>query len=110
MDECLVKYGGRCGFLQYNVMKPIKRGIKIWKQCDFEVYLGKSSNSDSRFGPIFDPVWSLCRKITGKNHHLYTDNFLSSILLVRFLYSKGIYMNSTVCQNKKLLPREFRTK
>ena len=38
------------------------------------------------------------------------DNYFSSIPLAKFLYSKGLYLNSTVCQNKKLLPQNFRTK
>ena len=64
-DEGLVRYGGHCSFLQYNAKKPIKWGITIWKCCDsvsiycqeFEIYLGKSSKLNSKFGPIFDTVW-----------------------------------------------------
>ena len=34
IDEAMVKLKGRIGFLQYMLMKPCKRGIKIWWRCD----------------------------------------------------------------------------
>ena len=57
---------------------------------------------------IFDTVWSLCKNIVRKNHLIYVDNYFSTVQLAKFLYSKWIYLNLIVCQNKKLLPQEFR--
>ena len=83
IDEGFVKWSGQCGYIQFNPAKPIRRGIKIWKRCDstsaycqeFEIYLGKGHNQQSKHGPIFDTVWSLCRNFAGKNHHIYVDNY-----------------------------------
>ena len=118
IDEGFVKFAGRCKFIHFSPAKPIRRGIKIWKRCDstsaycqeFEIYLGKGQTQPSKFSPIFDTVWSLCKNIAGKNHRIYVDNFFSLVQLAKFLYSKGICLNSTVCQNKKLLPDSFRRK
>ena len=91
-----MKWSGQCGYIQFNLSKPIRRGIEIWKSCDstsaycqeFEIYLGKFHNEQSKFGPIFDTVWSLCRNIAGKDHRIYVDNYFSSVQLANFLYSK----------------------
>ena len=101
-----------------QAQKPIRRGIKLWKQCDsssgycqqFEVYLGKNSTQPSKCGPIFDTVWSLCKNIAGNYHHIYVDNLFSSVGLARFCFSKGLYLNSTIRANKKLLPDQFKSK
>lgn len=34
IDECIVKFKGRCSLKQYMPKKPIKRGFKIWARCD----------------------------------------------------------------------------
>ena len=43
-----------------------------------------------------------------KNCRTYVDNYFSSVQLTKFLYLKWIYLNSSVRQNKKLLPQLFR--
>lgn len=34
IDECMVKFKGRSSLKQYMLKKPIKRGFKVWAQCD----------------------------------------------------------------------------
>lgn len=49
IDESMVKFKGRSVLKQYQPLKPIKRGVKIWERCDsmtgyvydFDVYSGK---------------------------------------------------------------------
>ena len=51
VDEQIMKFSGCVEFLQYNVQKPVRRGLKLWVRCnadsaycqEFEVYLGAGS-------------------------------------------------------------------
>ena len=52
IDEAMIKFQGRSSLKQYNPMKPVKRGIKVWVLADshngyfkkFQVYTGKDEN------------------------------------------------------------------
>jgi len=91
IDESIVKFKGRSILKQYNPMKPIKRGYKLWVRadktgyiCEFQVYKGKidktsETNLDGRV------VTDLTREITGDNHHVYFDNFFTSIDFLKSL-------------------------
>ena len=54
IDEGFMKRSWRRGYIQFNLSKPIRRGIKIMKRCDFtsaycqefEIYLGKGHNQN----------------------------------------------------------------
>ena len=35
----MVKYKGRCHFLQYMPAKPTKWGLKVWPICDSSSYM-----------------------------------------------------------------------
>lgn len=112
IDEGLIKFAGRCKFVQYNKAKPVKRGIKLWIRADstraycqqFKIYLGKGSEPTRKNGVYFDVVWDLLKKIQGKQYCIFFDNLYSSIPLLRFLYSKGLYATGTIRKNSKLLP------
>lgn len=116
VDEGLIKYSGRCNFIQYNKNKPVKRGIKLWIRADakraycqqFKIYLGKGSEPTSKNGVYFDVVWDLVKAIQGKNHFIYFDNLYSSIPLLRFLYSKHFYAVGTIRKNSKHLPEAIK--
>jgi hypothetical protein len=49
----MVKFKGRYSLKQYQPLKPIKRGVKIWERCDsrtgyvydFNIYSGKEEKS-----------------------------------------------------------------
>ena len=52
IDESMILYKGRHSIKQYNPMKPIKRGYKLWVRADmdgyiskFDVYQGKTDTS-----------------------------------------------------------------
>ena len=38
-DESVIHFKGRCTFKQYNPMKPIKRGYKLWCVADNDRYI-----------------------------------------------------------------------
>ena len=53
VDESMIRFKGRSSFKQYNPMKPIKRGYKLWCLADnsgyiykFEIYTGKEEDRD----------------------------------------------------------------
>ena len=54
VDESMIKFKGRSSLKQYNPMKPIKRGFKLWCLADdkgyvykFDVYCGKSQGKEN---------------------------------------------------------------
>ena len=42
IDESMVLFKGRSSLKQYNPMKPMKRGYKVWSMADVDVYFYKS--------------------------------------------------------------------
>ena len=72
VDAAMVKFKGRSSIKQYQPLKPIKRGFKVWCTSDssngylgnFVVYTGKSGD-----GPTTDlgykVVMELCKDILG---------------------------------------------
>ena len=116
VDEQIMKFSGCVEFLQYNIQKPVRHGLKLWVQCDadsaycqeFEVYLEAGSSAHSKNGALFDVVWKIVKSIQGKNHCVYFDNYYSSVALARFLYSKQIYSCATIQKGRKLLPEKIK--
>ena len=50
IDQAMVAFKGRSSMKQYLLMKPVKRGFKIWVQaatyvCELECYTGKRGNT-----------------------------------------------------------------
>ena len=88
----------------------IKRGVKLWMRCDsesaylheYDVYLGKSQNS--QHGLAYDVVTKLCESIAGHNHHVYCENYFTSVPLLKELLQMKIYASGTVRCNKRGLP------
>ena len=84
--------------------KPTKCGIKVWLAADssngdvlnFDVYLGKEANQRRIFGLGYNVVTKLIRPFMNKNHHVYFDNFVSSVTLLEHLEANGTYACATV--------------
>ena len=110
IDEGMIAFKGRLGYVQFLPAKPIKRGIKVWMCCDadttylhqYEVYLGQQKNSE--FGLGYDVVMKLCKDISGKYHHNYRDNLFTPVQLLKDLLAGKTYCNGTIQVNKKHLP------
>ena len=111
IGEGVCAFTGRCDFLQFNNMKPVQRRIKLYiHACSesgycqaFNIYLGPGSTQPSRIGATFDVVWNLVEDLHNKYHCIYFDNLYTSIPLLRFLYSKGLYGCGTV-KNEEISP------
>ena len=115
IDEAMIRYKGRSSLKQYLPKKPIKRGIKVWVRadshngyiCDYQVYTGKDGDTaTSDLGGAV--VRKLSQEISHKNHHLYYDNYFTSVPLMEDLLRKKIYFCATFRRDRKHIPEELR--
>ncbi|XP_049778390.1 piggyBac transposable element-derived protein 3-like [Schistocerca cancellata] len=92
IDESMIVFKGRSSIKQYNPLKPIKRGYKLWAICDqkgytlnFEVYQGRNETLEKDFegyGLGERVVLKLSKPYWGQYRKLYFDNFF--LLLFHF--------------------------
>lgn len=96
VDESMIRCKGRCSFKQYNPIKPIKRGYKLWCLADndgyifkFSVYTGKGENSEPSLRKAFrldgEVVLKLTDHLHNKFHKVFFDNYFK---LLFFLFLK----------------------
>lgn len=115
IDEGLQPFQGRDKKVQYMPDKPKKRGFKVWIRCDsdtgyvqqFQIYTGKKeddAHTHSKNGMIFDVVQKLTQPILNKNHHVYFDNFYTSIPTMLFLLKNNTYSCGTIQCNRRFVP------
>lgn len=113
VDEGMIGFRGKLSFRQYMPAKPTRHGIKVWMAADssngyvlnYDVYLGKEANQRSRiYGLGYDVVTKMIRPFMNKNHHVYFDNFFSSVKLLEHLESNDTYACGTVRVNRTDLP------
>lgn len=115
VDEAMVKFKGRLGMKQYMPMKPVKQGLKVWEiaeassgfVCDFQVYTGKRQDGATEHNLGYRVVYDLTRNITGKNHHVFCDNFFTSVKLAEDLLPDNIYLCGTTRANRKHFLKEL---
>ena len=115
IDEAMIPFKGRLGIKQYMPLKPVKRGIKVWEcadasngcVCNLSVYTGKERHANPEQGLRYCVVHNLTWSLVGKNHHVFIDNFFSSIVLAENLLSDQIYVCGTVRSNWQGIPREI---
>lgn len=112
IDESMIKFKGRSSLKQYNPMKPIKRGFKLWCLADdqgyvhkFEVYTGKNDdNKKKELGLGGSVIMKLSSNLSENNHKLCFDNFFSSIPLMEVLKAKKIFACGTIRPSRKDFP------
>ena len=92
----MVGFRGRLSFRQYMPAKPTKYGIKVWMASDssnsnvfnYNVYLhvGKEANQLPRIYSLgYNVVTKMVRPFMNKNHHVYFDNFFTSVKFLEHL-------------------------
>ena len=114
IDEAMIPFKSRSSMKQYVPLKPVKRGFKVWAMAhtlngymyDFSVYTG-ASGGDREMGLGEKVVRQLAESIKGNHHHLYFDNYFSSISLLSKLLEDGTYACGTIRTNRKLYPSEI---
>ncbi|RXN25336.1 piggyBac transposable element-derived 4-like protein [Labeo rohita] len=110
VDECLVRFRGRCPFKQYMQSKPGKYGIKIWAACDsrssyvwnMQIYTGKAADGKSEKNQGMRVVLDMTDGLEG--HTVTCDNFFTSYALGEELLRRKMCMIGTVRSNKPELP------
>ena len=89
IDESLMLYKGRLGWVQYIPLKRARFGIKYFMLCksssgyvwDFIIYTGKSTVFDNAYKdlPVSSKVvLTLMKPLLNKGYCLTVDNFYSS--------------------------------
>ena len=108
VDEAMVKYKGRSSIKQYMLKKPIKRGFNIWMIADadtgyvlkFNVYEGKCGNTIQK-GLAANVVMNLTENYYCRYHHIFFDNYFTSIDLMLNLLRRGTYSCGTMRSDRK---------
>jgi len=114
LDEQMIGTKCRVGFIQYMPKKPKKFGIKVWVLCEalsgyclqFQIYTGAKEGTSEK-GLTYRVVFDLMDIYLTKNHHLYFDNFYTSLTLLQSLSRKKTYACGTLRTNRGKLPKEF---
>lgn len=117
VDEAMIPFKGRLSFKQYIKGKPCPWGVKVWCLADsatgylvsFYFYTGKEEGLTMPNGLGYSVVWSLAQHFLHKFHHLYFDNFFSSVKLAQDLLDHQTYSCSTVRRNRKGWPADLKT-
>ncbi|XP_063235868.1 piggyBac transposable element-derived protein 3-like [Bacillus rossius redtenbacheri] len=117
IDESMILFKGRSTLKQYNPMKPIKRGYKLWSMADqkgytltFKVYQGKDEVAETEFqghGLGERVVLELSKPVWGNFRELYFDNYFSSLSLLERLAAEKTHACGTIRANRKGLPKNL---
>ena len=120
LDESLVLFKGRLSFKQYINTKRARFGIKLYQLCtfngillDFIVYHGnlaqrlvrmeKSCLTTERI-----PV-TLMQNYFEKGHHLFMDNFYTSLPLAKYFLEHGTCITGTIRDSRKHFPTKWKS-
>ena len=113
VDESMILFKGRSSIKQYNPMKPIKRGFKLWSLADmdgylykFNVYQGKNeTETDPRmpnyFGLGDKVVYELTKSLYRGWQEVYFDNYFTSVPLAEFLLAHKVLCCGTIQKTKR---------
>lgn len=113
VDESMILFKGRSSIKQFNPMKPIKRGYKIWCLADqkryiskFSVYQGKEEIVDDfiNFGLGERVVLNLTKPYWNTGLKVFFDNYFTSIPLLEKLKLENTFACGTIRSNRKYIP------
>lgn len=119
IDESLMLYKGRLGWVQYIPQKRAKFGIKTFMLCESKsgyiwnsvIYTGKGTIFDTDYQnlPISSQiVMSLVAPLLGKGYCLITDNFYTSPQLADILLKYRTDTYGTVRLSRKDMPENVK--
>ena len=117
IDERMVKSKHRSGMRQYIKNKPTKWGVKLWVLADsangytydFDIYIGKRAEENiSENGLGYDVVMKLITPLVNQGYHLYTDNFYTSLKLVKGLFDLHVPVTGTAAENRRGFPASMK--
>ena len=102
----MMKFKGCSSIKQYQPLKPIKQGFKVWCRADSDngsLNRGKVDGSTKDLG--YKVVMGLCKYILDKGYKVYFDNFFSSVYLAVDLLERGTTSLVTSQPNRIGLPK-----
>ena len=111
VDEQLVAFRGRCSFRQYMPFKPAKYGLKFFVATCSETsfvlslkpYLGKENNEIAvNLGSKV--VIELVKNYEGTGRNVTTDNFYTSLDLLRELKRRKLTLVGTIRKHRREIP------
>ena len=119
MDESLVLFKGRLSFKQYISSKRSRFGIKLYQLCtpsgillDFLVYHGIMAGSlvEIEDGSLLIEriPTTLMERYLNKGHHLFIDNYYTSLPLAKYLLQKATHVTGTIKEGRKKFPTELK--
>ncbi|CAK1579943.1 unnamed protein product [Parnassius mnemosyne] len=118
LDEQLVAFRGRCGFIMYLPNKPAKFGIKIFMVVDtkcpyiynFEVYCGEQPEGPFRVSnKVADVTKRLLEPLINMGCNVTMDNWFTSYPVALQLLEERITVVGTLKSNKPEIPTSFKT-
>ena len=115
IDESLMMYKGRLGWVQYIPLKRARFGIKFFMLCesssgyayDFIIYTGATSVFDPEFESLpvsSQVVMTLMKPLLNQGYCLIVDNYYTSPELADILVSNNTDIYGTLRLNQKELP------
>ena len=115
VDESLLPWKGRLGWIQYIPTKRSRFGVKFYKLCEsstgyvwnFTVYTGEDTIYGQRYPgeqTTSRIVLELADKLLDKGYCLYLDNWYTSPKLVDTLCTRKTDVVGTMRTNRKELP------
>ena len=116
IDEGMIAFKRRLSLKQYLPAKLTKFGIKVWERAspknshvhEFQIYTGRVAGGKPEEGLGSRVIKDLSRKLEGKNHVVYMDNFFSSPELFQQMLPKQIYCCGTVHLNRRGMPEAIK--
>lgn len=119
VDESIVKFKGRSVLKQYNPMKPVKRGYKLWCLSDqygfikkLDIYQGKNEAIEAKYKEYTlgeRVVLHLTEEEWGKKKFIYFDNYYTTLNLLEVLHGHDVFACGTIRNNRKGLPKNIKS-
>ncbi|KAF2879502.1 hypothetical protein ILUMI_26671 [Ignelater luminosus] len=118
IDESLLLYKGRLGWVQYIPLKRSRFGIYLLCESksgyvyNFVIYTGKGTILDPEYSALpvsSQVVMTLVKPLLNKGYCLTMDNFYNSPQLADLLVSKKTDVYGTLRANRKEVPKELST-
>lgn len=119
LDESLLLYKGRLGWVQYIPLKRARFGIKTYLLCEsktgyvysFIIYTGKGTVLDQEFADLpasSQIVVTLMKPLLNKGYCLTMDNFYNSPQLADLLIQNKTDVYGTLRVSRKEVPGELK--
>ena len=115
IDESLMLYKGRLGWVQYIPLKRARFGIKFYMLCEsktgyvwsFIIYTGKGTTVDEEYKNLpvsTQVVMTLMKDMLDKGYCLTVDNYYTSPQLAELLIARKTDIYGTVRLTRKDMP------